>query len=292
MKCDKCGTEHEGSEAEMWWQCRDELKSQLASMTKRAEGSGADSRVCDRKEVGRAMSFWTEHAKKIHPEGFRAQEQYLGCQSLELFPALTSYVKALPGNWLDRLHEDGSFGCITAREQGYLVSRDLLDSAIELQFIESHIGIPSRVLDIGAGYGRLAYHMTTAWPDVHVDCTDTVDISQHVCAKYLEHHHVTRADVRPHTWLASPYDLAVNIHSFPECTITEIRWWLDWLRDLKVPKLLVIPHSLEMICNTGCSFLPECLRVYPKHTTYRLGPDIYNGRDEYPFRSYHLFEFT
>jgi len=30
MKCEHCGTEHEGSSAEMWLQCRDALAAQLA----------------------------------------------------------------------------------------------------------------------------------------------------------------------------------------------------------------------------------------------------------------------
>jgi len=30
MVCDKCGTEHKGSSAEMWLQCRDALAAQLA----------------------------------------------------------------------------------------------------------------------------------------------------------------------------------------------------------------------------------------------------------------------
>ena len=62
---------------------------------------------------------------------------------------------------LDKLSEDGCFGVHTYDINGRQISRDLLDSILELYFLEKHIGLssaPNRtILDIGAGYGRLAH---------------------------------------------------------------------------------------------------------------------------------------
>jgi 2-polyprenyl-3-methyl-5-hydroxy-6-metoxy-1,4-benzoquinol methylase len=66
------------------------------------------------------------------------------------------------------LEEDDDFGAEVFDFHGKVVSRDLLDSIIEINFLDRHLGFSSRravnVLDIGAGYGRLAHRMATAFP--------------------------------------------------------------------------------------------------------------------------------
>ena len=56
------------------------------------------------------------------------------------------YVRAHdPDKLLDRLGEDGAFGCWTFDYAGYpKLSRDLLDSVNELLFLERHVGILDR----------------------------------------------------------------------------------------------------------------------------------------------------
>ena len=39
------------------------------------------------------------------------------------------------------------------------------------------------------------------------------------------------------------FDLAVNIHSFSECTLEAIDWWVEQLRRLEVPTLLIVPNE-------------------------------------------------
>jgi hypothetical protein len=39
------------------------------------------------------------------------------------------------------------------------------------------------------------------------------------------------------------FDLAVNIHSFPECTYAAVEWWAELLRRLAVPWLLIVPNE-------------------------------------------------
>ncbi len=234
--------------------------------------------------MGAAVSFWTTHQHKIDVERFRAQEQYLGEQMIERFGPLVAHVRTL-GNWLERLHEDGAFGCVTAQVDGVTVSRDLLDSIVEIDWLERCGVRPATVLDIGAGYGRLAHRMTTAWPRVVVTCTDEIEVSRFVCGRYLNARGVTRACVARPDQLTGNFDLAVNIHSWPECARDEIHWWLKKLIELQVPRLFVIPHlDGQMLClEDGRSFLPDILaRGYEIEHHWR-GPECW-ARDFYLFR--------
>ncbi len=91
---------------------------------------------------------------------------------------------------LGQLDEDGLFGAWTF-EFGDRppVSRDLLDSVNEINYLDTQMGLSSienlRVLDIGAGYGRLAHRMSPALPGLAAyDCIDGVAISTFLCDYY------------------------------------------------------------------------------------------------------------
>jgi hypothetical protein len=45
------------------------------------------------------------------------------------------------------------------------------------------------------------------------------------------------------------FELAINVHSFSECTIEAIRWWIGQLRRLEVPKLFVVPNEADGIVS-------------------------------------------
>jgi len=154
----------------------------------------------------------------------------------------------------DVLHEDGAFGALTMEIDGRQVSRDLLDSVSELRFLHKHLGILDRgrlkILDIGAGYGRLASHAATAMgPRVEYLCADAVPVSSFLCGYYLAYRGVQEIayavpldeldDRLPGT------DLAINVNSFPECRIEAIEWWLDRLADHQVRHLFVEPNAIE-----------------------------------------------
>jgi SAM-dependent methyltransferase len=156
---------------------------------------------------------------------------------------------------LERLSEDGAFGCWSFEFPGYpKVSRDLLDSVNELLFLDRHLGILDqshlRVLDIGAGYGRTAHRMVEAAEDVaDYCCVDAIPESTFLCQYYLQFRgcapparvvplHEVDAALAPHQ-----FDLAVNIHSFSECTHEAVSWWVNCLDRLAVPNLLVVPND-------------------------------------------------
>ncbi len=156
---------------------------------------------------------------------------------------------------LGSLTEDGAFGCWTFSYTHYgRFSRDLLESVNELCFLERELGLSRReqfsVLDIGAGYGRLAHRMTTAFPNLSdYCCVDAVPEATFLSEYYLSFRGCApRARVVPLSSIGSElrpgaFDLAVNIHSFSECTHAAISWWIEQLRRLEVPRLLVIPNE-------------------------------------------------
>jgi SAM-dependent methyltransferase len=156
---------------------------------------------------------------------------------------------------LDVLEEDGAFGCWTFSYPGRgRVSRDLLESVNELAFLERELGLTARhdfsVLDIGAGYGRLAHRMAEAFPNLRdYCCVDAIPESTFVSDYYLRHRRcvpparVARLDALDTELLPGAFDLAVNIHSFSECTLDSIAWWVALLRRLQVPRLLVVPNE-------------------------------------------------
>jgi SAM-dependent methyltransferase len=156
---------------------------------------------------------------------------------------------------LGRLEEDGSFGCWTFSYPGYgRFSRDLLESVNELLFLERELafgrGAPFSVVDIGAGYGRLAHRMAEAYPHLaDYCCVDAVPESTFVCDYHLRHRgcvpptRVVRLDRLDEELEPGSFDLAVNIHSWSECTFEAVGAWVRLLERLRVEKLFVVPNE-------------------------------------------------
>jgi SAM-dependent methyltransferase len=182
------------------------------------------------------------------------------------------YLKSLDRLGLfDKLTEDESFGNFPFLIDGRLVSRDLLDSVAEIDFLNRHLGIGSRknfrVLDIGAGYGRLAHRMVSALDGVErYYCTDAVAVSTFVSEYYLRFRRAEKAVVVPldeigATLRENPVDLAINVHSFPECRLQAIEWWIRLISSHGVKNLMIVPNRLHgggerLVTNDGEDFLP------------------------------------
>lgn len=161
---------------------------------------------------------------------------------------------------LDTLSEDNAFGAYSVEVDGRAVSRDLLDSVAEIYFLERHTGIPKRVLDIGAGYGRLAHRMTAATGTEYF-CTDAFAASTFVSEYYLRFREssarVVPLDEIDAALSASPVDLAINIHSFSECRVEAIDWWARLLASHRVKHLYIVPNgSGPLRTNDKRDFLP------------------------------------
>ncbi len=162
-----------------------------------------------------------------------------------------------------KLVEDGAFGCFTYRfEKLPVVSRDLLDSVNELYFLDRHCQVLSRkglrVLDIGAGYGRLAHRMLVANDGIErYWCIDAIPRSTFLCDYHLRYRGLagspdSRAVIVPvdqmETAIApGSIDLAVNVHSFSEMNYAAIEAWIQWLVRLQVPRLFMVPNQPELL---------------------------------------------
>ena len=167
---------------------------------------------------------------------------------------------AREGLWA-ALEEDGAFGCFTFSYEGMQpVSRDLLDSINELSFLDTHWGLfertTVRVVDIGAGYGRLAHRMAVALPSLErYWCLDAVPRSTFLSEYYLAFRGVEQATVVPIDEMdgdAIPVggvDLAINVHSFSEMSRAAIKGWLQWLTSRDVGSLLVVPNERDRILS-------------------------------------------
>jgi len=153
---------------------------------------------------------------------------------------------------LDRLDEDDLFGVHHFAIDGRAVTRDLLDSAREIQFMIRHAGVGERtrnILDIGAGYGRLPYRLHQAFGGaVSVFATDAYPASTFLCDYYLGFRGASSARTVPLDEIegvlaAQRIDLAVNVHSFSECTSEAVAWWIERLARNQVRYLMIVPNE-------------------------------------------------
>jgi hypothetical protein len=158
---------------------------------------------------------------------------------------------------LDLLTEEGDYGVFTfptgdTDKDGNtrFVSRDLLDSACELLFLERTLQISRlprlKVLDIGAGYGRLAYRAVTALSNIDTYfCIDAIPESTFISSYYLSRKAPVRTSVVPfddqQDLVAGTIDVAVNIHSFVECAIEAVDYWVSRCAELKIEYLFIVP---------------------------------------------------
>lgn len=167
----------------------------------------------------------------------------------------TYYVKSIDQRrLLDTLKEDEFFGNFAFNIDGTLVSRDLLDSIIEIYFLEKHLGIFSSdrltILDIGAGYGRLAHRMASALPNIaQYLCTDAFPTSTFLCEYYIgfrklkDKVKVIPLDEIERDLGLGTVDVSVNIHGFSECRLSAIEWWVSLLAKHAIKYLMVVPNA-------------------------------------------------
>ncbi|EKQ66967.1 hypothetical protein OsccyDRAFT_4783 [Leptolyngbyaceae cyanobacterium JSC-12] len=215
-------------------------------------------------------SMWVEEFvhQEIDLHGFRADGGYVWQHrdiNTDLHYALcTYYLKSIDTLRLfDKLTEDQLFGAYTVMVDDRPVSRDLLDSMTEIYFLERHLNISKRpnvkILDIGAGYGRLAHRLVQSLPNLGtVFCTDAIATSTFLCEYYLQFRAVNQKavtvpfdELQP-TLSNHAIDVAVNVHSFSECSLEAINGWLDLLTELAIPNLMIVPNMLD---NGGTKLL-------------------------------------
>jgi SAM-dependent methyltransferase len=209
-------------------------------------------------------SFWsTDRVDSwVDLEHFRGHGMYVW-QYLER-PVVTEQRYFLYLSYLERqdhagllaqVEEDGAFGApVFDFPSRNPVSRDLLDSVNEILYLDRQLGILARddlrVLDIGAGYGRLAHRMAQLVPGlVDYACADAIPESTYVCERYLAHRlvqppcRVIELPDASREISAGRFDLAVNVHSFSEMSIASVEHWIGAISDGKVLDLMVVPNA-------------------------------------------------
>lgn len=130
------------------------------------------------------------------------------------------------------------------------VTRAWVDGNIEIGFLRRSLvadfaGVD--VLDIGAGYGRLAVMLS---PQVRsYTCVDAVPVSVDVCKSYTAQYapSVQVLDIAALRLAMAAHVLhptvAINIHSWNECSLAQIEGWLEVLEILAVPFLFTVSHG-------------------------------------------------
>ncbi len=207
-------------------------------------------------------STWTEQYTESQMEWpyFRGDNAYIwqvrDNNQIENYRITTEYVRSRDYlGLLDKLVEDGAFGAYRYHIHDDLaVSRDLLDSILEIYFLDEHLNLSNwvniNILDIGAGYGRLAYRMAKAMPHIgKYLCVDAVAESTFLSEYYLDFRQVAdKTDVILLNEVEDrikekKIDLAVNIHSFSECGIEAIEWWIKLLRRHEIKYFMIVPNA-------------------------------------------------
>ncbi|WP_344658028.1 putative sugar O-methyltransferase [Catenulispora subtropica] len=218
----------------------------------------------------RPSSFWrrSRRLRDLNLRYFRGDNAYVwqlrqlgGAARLKFF-LLAQYISSLDTRkLLEKTGEDGAFGCWTFRFHGMpALSRDLIDSINEMYFLDRHWDLLSRtdftVVDIGAGYGRLAHRMVECVPGLkRYLCVDAIPESTFLSEVYLRYRGVDhKAAVVPLDQVAKRLaaerpDLAVNIHSFSEMPLAAIEAWVGLLAGIGVPTLLIVPNEGDRLLS-------------------------------------------
>ena len=180
-------------------------------------------------------------------------DQLSGLHANELTYALTYYAlkSSSAADLLAMFEEDGAFGVNSFVIDERPVSRDILDSAREVEFIRTNVGWdaqPLTMVDIGAGYGRLVHRLAQAGGSrVTATGTDGYAPSTFIAEHYLNFRSLSNTGVVAldefESWLAEHRPrLATNIHSFSEVAPTAIDWWVERLARHRVEYLMIVPN--------------------------------------------------
>jgi hypothetical protein len=210
-----------------------------------------------------------KHLKKFDITKFRADNIYVWqSREFEEVNYFLTYLYALEIDKLGllrNLRESGDYGVETFIFNDIKVSRDLMDSVIEINYLNDLLNLSSKkelhVLDIGAGYGRFARRILETFPESTVTCIDAIPLSTCISRYYLDNfiqaNHARVHDlesleaIRP-----KEFDLAVNIHSFSEMSIESVKFWIDFLIKIEVEFLFIVPNGPELALNDGTNFGP------------------------------------
>ena len=191
---------------------------------------------------------WQEIVRRNLPN-FAASPIYVQqrSQTQEDFEIAAEYVARRPKIDPNGKTRDAEFGGIVRQTRALgAVTRMWIDSNVEADFLRRHLDLQeTRALDIGAGYGRLAVALSPIMRGYY--CVDAVPISTEICREYL-HRFAPMAGIFSLSEFGEiadtlAPDLAINIHSWNECSLPQIARWLGVLRAIGVPMLFTVSNG-------------------------------------------------
>jgi len=208
-----------------------------------------------------------QHIKGFKVEQFRGDNIYVWqTRKYSEINYLISYKYAVEIDklkLLEKLSEAGDFGVQSFDFYGRKVSRDLIDSVLEINYLNTFFDFEKRrnfhVLDIGAGYGRFANRIVEALPKVKVTCIDAIPLSTSISKFYIKelvkNGSAQIVDLsETDTIIENSLDLAVNIHSFSEMPIEAVKFWVDLLVAKNVKYVFIVPNTSTLSLNDGTDF--------------------------------------
>lgn len=169
----------------------------------------------------------------------------------QLSPSKVEFARIAKEAFANPIDPDGAlrdveFGGVVHRTPSGTATRMWLDANTEIRFIQKHCPLEApRVLEIGAGYGRLAaiYNPLCA-RYVTVDAVPiSTQISRFYCSRYAPDVEVWDLEEFATNAIPGLFDLAINIHSWNECSVEQVKQWLDVLVGLEVPWLFAVSHG-------------------------------------------------
>lgn len=215
-----------------------------------------------------ADGVWNEkHLNEFDVMKFRGDNVYVWqtrvFQEIHFF---VSYLFALKVDKLGlhtKLIETGSFGVENFKFDGMLVSRDLIDSIIEINYLDEKLQFSKsanfHILDIGAGYGRFAKRIQEGFSNIEVTCVDAIPLSTCLSRVYLKDE-IKTGKVKVHQLNTlgeiqqGVINLAINIHSFSEMSIASVESWVNFLLKRKIENIFIVPNGSSLALNDGTDF--------------------------------------
>jgi len=208
------------------------------------------------------LSMWEDWQEIVRRSGdkFCASPIYVQQRSQrhEDFERTAEYVVRQGMIDLTGMTRDAEFGGLVRETKACgPVTRMWLDSNVEIDFLFRQFAELRRkhgtsllssknVLDIGAGYGRLAVSMMPVVASY--TCIDPVPISTEICTKYCGRF-APSVRVMPLPEFCEKavdsmaFSLAINVHSWNECTFSQVARWVAVLVQLRVAYLFTVSNG-------------------------------------------------
>lgn len=203
---------------------------------------------------------WQQEVKSALPNFCQHPFYVAQAISPELFEATAEWVrnncKIQVGG--KTLGEQYGANVINTQAQGP-VTRMWLDSMCEINFLARQLPFDwFRILDIGAGYGRLAAAFSPLVKSY--TCTDAVPISRFVCEYFTMKHCPSVKVLTPEElWgMAAQFDLAINVHSWSECSLESVEEWIGVIRALGINYLFTVVHD-DRYSSWGTGSFRPCI---------------------------------